>query len=307
MPSTPITIFTTPKPFTGHFGLIQRNALASWRALDPSPEIIVFGNELGAAEAAAEVGALHVPDVRRNAEGTPLISAMFDDVRRLAAHPILCYANADIIFFDDLYRALEVVECQPKPYLLTGRRHDTVVQELIDFRDGGQVEALRQHALQQGKKYPPGGMDYFIFRRGVLANLPDFAVGRPRWDNWMLYYARKNDYLLVDATDAVFAIHQNHDYSHHAQGTSGVWEGKEAQQNLALAGGWDYVFTLADATHEMSPAGLKRVFRPSPIRTRLRRFGALHPRFMPAILSVSTAYRATKHIWQRAPLKEVDL
>jgi hypothetical protein len=45
-----LTIFSTAKPFRGHFGLIERNALKSWRLLDSDAEMILFGEEEGAAE-----------------------------------------------------------------------------------------------------------------------------------------------------------------------------------------------------------------------------------------------------------------
>src|SRR5258708_33627463 len=60
-----ITIFTTAKPFTGHSGVIQRNALKSWKELHADAEVILFGDEEGAAEAAREAGARHVGKVER--------------------------------------------------------------------------------------------------------------------------------------------------------------------------------------------------------------------------------------------------
>jgi len=60
-----ITFFTTAKPFTGHDGVIQRNALKSWTLATPDAEVILFGDEEGAAETARELGIKHVPEVRR--------------------------------------------------------------------------------------------------------------------------------------------------------------------------------------------------------------------------------------------------
>jgi hypothetical protein len=42
-----LTIFSTPKPFHGHSGIIQRNALKSWTLLHPDVEVILFGIEDG--------------------------------------------------------------------------------------------------------------------------------------------------------------------------------------------------------------------------------------------------------------------
>ena len=36
-----ITIFTHTKPFKGHFGVIQYNAINSWRALSEDVEIMI--------------------------------------------------------------------------------------------------------------------------------------------------------------------------------------------------------------------------------------------------------------------------
>ena len=44
------TLFTTPKPFQGHIGVIQRNALRSWKRLHPDVEVMLFGDDEGAAE-----------------------------------------------------------------------------------------------------------------------------------------------------------------------------------------------------------------------------------------------------------------
>lgn len=49
-----ITIFTTAKPFRGHDGVIQRNALESWEFLDPNVQVILFGDDEGTDEKCAK-------------------------------------------------------------------------------------------------------------------------------------------------------------------------------------------------------------------------------------------------------------
>ena len=65
-----LTFFTTAKPFEGHIGIIQRNAIRSWQKLHPDVEIILMGDDAGAAEVCAEMGLRHIPKVRRNKYGT---------------------------------------------------------------------------------------------------------------------------------------------------------------------------------------------------------------------------------------------
>ena len=61
-----LTVFSTAKSFHGHSGIIQRNALKSWTLLHPDVEVILFGDEDGAAETCRDLGIRHEPKVRRN-------------------------------------------------------------------------------------------------------------------------------------------------------------------------------------------------------------------------------------------------
>jgi hypothetical protein len=72
-----IALFTIPKPFRGHVAVIQRNAIQSWLQLKPACEIILFGDEEGTAEIAGEMAVRHVPEIKRNEYGTPLVNDIF--------------------------------------------------------------------------------------------------------------------------------------------------------------------------------------------------------------------------------------
>src|SRR5574340_390259 len=158
-----LTIFTTPKPFTNpHIATIQCNALANWRALGEEVAVIVLGDEAGAAEAAAQIGALHLPEVARNKEGTPLISDLFAQARSHADGPLLAYVNADILLLPDFVETARLAAQVRKHFLLVGQRWDLDVTESLAFGNGWD-SALRQRARQQGKLHPPAGSDYFIF------------------------------------------------------------------------------------------------------------------------------------------------
>ena len=100
-----LTIFAIPKAFHGHIATIQRNAIYSWTLLRPKCEIILFGTEEGIREAAAEFKVGHIPDVSCNEYGTPFLGPIFNQVKHLAQHSLLCYVNADIILLDDFIKA----------------------------------------------------------------------------------------------------------------------------------------------------------------------------------------------------------
>jgi hypothetical protein len=258
-----LTIFTTAKPFRGHSGIIQRNALQSWKALHRDIEVILFGNEEGVAEAAEEFGLRHEAHVERNGWGTKRLDYMFARAQAIARNEILCYINCDIILMQDFWRAVERVRAMHREFLMVGRRWDTDVTEALAFaRPGGQAtdwqEELRSLALRSGRQCKAEWIDYFVFTRGLYgADMPPFVL-RVFWDNWLVWKALDSGKPVIDASRAVMAVHQNHDYSYHPQGKAGIWSGEEAGLNGQLAGGWRHLRTIADATEVLPPEKLKR-------------------------------------------------
>jgi hypothetical protein len=271
-----LTIFTVPKPFEGHIGVIQRNAVRSWRALRPACQVILCGDERGTKEAAASLGADCIPDIERNSFGTPLLSSVFAAVESRAEHPLLCYVNTDILLLSDFVDAARKVAAAKRRFLMVGQRWDLDVAEPLDF-EGGWEARLRGLVESAGTLHPPSGSDYFVFPRGALGPLPPFAVGRPGWDNWMIYRARSLKWPVVDATEVARIVHQNHAYGHVKQGTGDAWEGPEADRNLELIGAGERIFTLADVTHRLTPGGLKRALSPAHLKRRLRTMAVFHP------------------------------
>jgi hypothetical protein len=126
------------------------------------------------------------------------------------------------------------------------------------------------------------GSDYFIFPKGdAIGKLPAFAVGRPAWDNWLIYHARQLRVPVIDATKAVTVIHQNHGYGHVPEQRDEGWEGPEADWNRGLIGGEDQVFTLLDATHLMTPDGLLAAAEPEHLQRQLETRRILSPDSVP--------------------------
>jgi hypothetical protein len=266
-----LAFFTLPKPFTGHSAVIQRNALASWRHAVPDAEIHVFGDEPGARDAAAEVGATFVPDVERNAYGTPLLGSTFRRVAATSCQSLLAYVNADILLLPDFAEAIGRVKVSL--FLLVSRRWNLDVTEPLAF-EAGWGERLRERVRTSGALFRRDAIDLFVFlRESPLVDLPAFAVGRPGWDNWFIFRARQLGIPVVDATSALTVIHQNHGYGHVPAATGDRWEGPEAQLNRSLMGGTERVFDIGDATHVLGPSGLEPA---RGLRRTLRRIETSH-------------------------------
>src|SRR5687768_18475812 len=119
-----LTIFAVPKPFEGHTGRIQRNAIRSWSLLHPRPDIVLFGDEDGIAETAATLDVRHEPVVSRNEFGTPLLSDLFARARQSSPQRLLCYVNADIILMRDFTASVTNAAHHRRNFLLIGQRWD---------------------------------------------------------------------------------------------------------------------------------------------------------------------------------------
>jgi hypothetical protein len=263
-PGPLLTLFTVPKSFIGHVGVIQRNAICSWKHLGSDVDLILCGDDDGVSETAEDLGVRHIPDVERNEYETPILSSVFHAARAASEAPFLAYVNADIILLRDFVAAVAQL---PQTHLMVGGRWDLELGEELDFRPGWE-SSLRQALEATGVQAPPLWIDYFVFSRdSPLVDLPPFAVGRPRWDNWMIYRARSLGIPVVDATPSVDAVHQNHDYAHVPQGSGRLWDGPEAEANAALAGDIP-LMSLHQATHVLTSRGIRRAVMPRYIRAR---------------------------------------
>lgn len=292
-----LTLFSIPKPFHGHIGTIQTNAIQSWTLLRPECEIILFGDEEYTAETAARFGVRHVPEVERNEYGTPLLNFLFDKAQQIASHQLLCYVNADIIFMSDFMRAVRRI--QKSYFLMVGRKWRLDLDKPVNFEEPEWVASLRAAVLARGCLDHHGAIDYFVFPRGLYKGISPFAVGRTAWDNWLIYRARSLGVPVIDATETVIAIHQNHNYSNHPQGKAGIFEGPEAKRNLELVGGLSHAFTLQDATWILGPRGLMPALTYTHLLRRRETIPILFPQggFRARVLMMLISLGMQLHIW----------
>jgi hypothetical protein len=240
-----------PKPFAGHIGVIQRNAIGSWTRTSPEARVLLFGDEYGMMAAAAELGVVYVPEIARNDWGTPLLSDAFAQADLRTDSELLCFVNADIILLDDLVPALERVAAHGRPFLVVGESWNTEVRRPLSFDCGWQDRLRRLPARKRGAD----AIDYFAFSRGLYEGMPPFAIGRTAFDNWLIWRARDRRALVVDATPVVKTLHQEHDYRH-AGGLDEIRISPEARHNQVLAGGKQRLYSRFDATHRLTSRGL---------------------------------------------------
>ncbi len=259
----PVTLFALPKPFTGQAQRIQANAISSWLRLRPAVDVLLLGGEEGIEEFAEQSGAFYGGNVRRNEHGTPLVSSAFEIAHQVSTSPILVYCNADVILDRGFVRALEQLSehflDNGNDFLAIGQRTDLKVEQLVDFANAHDVEALKDHCKQSGQLSSAVCKEYFAFRRTQYRSIPPFAVGRGNWDNWMVAHAHRSNFQVIDLTPAVLAIHQSHDYTHALSSRMACYvNGDEARENQRLAGGRN-LLSGSTCSHELRDGMVKPI------------------------------------------------
>lgn len=198
-------LFAIPRAFAGIHAIRQTNAARSWSRLRPSPQITMFGQDVG--DTALVYGYWGL--VGRNQEGTPLIGEAFLSMENWPlAKDILCYVNSDIILMQDFVETLEIVAERFDQFLMVGQRWDIEINVPINF-DGMWESSLLVDLESRGKLHQPGGSDYFAFSRGLFTEFPPFAVGRVRWDNWVISNMVTHGIPVVDVSLVTTVVHQD--------------------------------------------------------------------------------------------------
>jgi len=267
-----ITFFTTAKSFRGHEEIIQRNALQSWKHLHPDVEVILFGDDEGAAEVCAELGLRHEPYVERHESCMKYLNYMFVRAQQIARHKYLCYSNCDIVLMQDFWRAFERTLAWRQRFFLVGQRWDTDVAEPLDFSQVGWAESLQRFAKREGFHQHTDFADFFVFPKGLYDKVPPLVVGRSAWDAWLIWKAISERVPVVDCSSFVVPVHQNHDYRYHAAGKQGTHTDALAIRNRELSGGGRHLRTIIDSTYRFTKRGnirwapLRRYIPRLPVR-----------------------------------------
>lgn len=296
-----LTIFTTPKPFKdAHIITIQRNALRSWQAMGAEVEVLVIGDDEGVAQNARELGVRHIPQVRSNSRGTPLISSMLELARENSSSPYLAIVNTDIILFSDMLAAIRNMAALRERFVLIGQRWDMDVTQELPAGEKA-FAAFKEQVKSKAGLHPPMGSDYFLFPRSCYQEIPDFAIGRAGWDNWFIFKSRWEGWPLVDATRDITIVHQSHDYRH-LPGGQPHYRLPETDENVEAAGGYHTIFTIHDAQFRLVDGKLVR--KPLTLKRFAREFEIfplthLHSHFLGRIsyylYNPRKAYLAMRH------------
>jgi hypothetical protein len=228
-----ITLLSSTKAFTGRVAIQQIAAVRSWLALGTEIEVILYGDSPGMAAICRELKVRHVPNIQATDLGIPYFGAIAAHATRYARYDNQVYLNCDILLTPHILAAIERIKFPH--FLMIGQRLDLaegVEVDIINPKLINQLNALANADLIS--LHPPAGSDYFVFRRGMWSGLPPVIIGRGGYDNALIAFCLQRNIPIIDATLAILALHQYHDYSHTAGGVKEVFGGEDTKRNLSF-------------------------------------------------------------------------
>jgi len=245
-----ITLFATPKNFSDIFKNIQLNALRSWRALSSEIQIIIFGDSTGSKEAAEEIKAEYIPSIKCSSKGTPILSDLFIQAEKIAKFPILTFINADIILPNNFLSSIQITSSAFNKFLMIGHRWDMDVEYGVNFNDSKDIKNFWKRVSMDSRKHANTGIDYFVYRKNQWKNIPHFIIGRPGYDNWLIWKARRTLVPIIDVTEDVQVVHQNHHFNfHNLKSDPKIIPEEEGKLNRELHG--EKILNILDATYQL--------------------------------------------------------
>lgn len=255
-----ITIFSTPRPFIGHHDIAQRNAIQSWLLLRPPCEIILINDEKNTTKKVAEeFGVKCLSDIKQNEYGTLLLNDVFSRVLKESKNDIIAHVNTDIILTKNFTEGINKINI--RPFYMAGRRWDLDVHEPINFNDNLWEQKLKEKIKKNGTLHSRFGTDYWVFPREFKFDLPAFTVGRPAADTWLIYNARVSRVPVIDGTNFITIVHQNHPLLHYEdpiyliekKRNQRLYCGKKYKEE-----GGNFYCTIEDANYLLTKNGIEK-------------------------------------------------
>jgi hypothetical protein len=292
-----LVLFTTLKPcFSRAIEGAQTAAIRTWASLplDPPPTIFVVGTDPCGLQLLDHLEGLDVrleQDVPMGLNATVLLGGTVEKIMKLSPEAdVYGFLNADILLSPVTAVALHLARHQFTEFFMVGRR-DTIdlpegKRNELDFTSRRWEADALFHSTRHDRV---DAEDYFLWTKGFFTNvkrkIPNFHIGRPAYDNWLIHTAIHSWQPVIEATAVLKAYHQKHNYDHlkintekrsrlkqneeedeepppqgggadggNAAGTPSYWKSAEQKENYDLGianGGWQHGLI------DMTPLGFR--------------------------------------------------
>ena len=207
-----LTLFTT---WVDHpeKNLVHQLTIRNWASLRPYVIPVVFTNDSTVARQ-CQIQGWEVRSITATAaDGVPILKYMYLDVMTSYETKFYAYSNSDILYTSSLIETLvPVVEKfaadidKSHPLIIVGQR--TNVDNVTEV-DSSTWIRLCSVAKSRGTLFRQDAQDYFITTKAYpWRDIPPLVIGRRAYDNWLVYNALREDYIVIDATGTLLAVHQ---------------------------------------------------------------------------------------------------
>lgn len=148
-----------------------------------------------------------------NFDTSPLLfNCIFREALRVLSSPLIAFVNTDILLFSDFASTAAYLQSEFDSFVAVGQRTDVSYYFIHSSLNPPPAQYSSLRAFKQnGTLHGIYGLDYFVMPRQLWQSLlpfPPFLVGRPAWDNFLLWkLMRRNDVVTVDVTNSVLAMH----------------------------------------------------------------------------------------------------
>ena len=135
---------------------------------------------------------------------------MYLDVMENFNTTFYAYSNGDILYTDSLIKTLVALVNSAidvnQPMMLVGKRTNV---ENVTESEGSSWKNLTTVAKSRGRLFTGDAEDYFITSPVYpWKDIAEVVIGRRAYDNWLVYFARKQKQIVIDATSTILAVHQ---------------------------------------------------------------------------------------------------
>ena len=226
-----LTLFTT---WRDNADKHLNNTVLNWMSLSPTVIPVIFTNDTSVADECSKNGFEVMPISVSAADGIPVLKFMYRDVMRRYNSTFYAYSNSDILFTDTLTDTLLQIMFNTtidlsKPTLVVGQRTNV---DSVTLTEAGNWYNITVTAKTRGKLFTGWAEYYFITPRAYpWRDIAKVVIGRRAYDNWLVYYSRKLNYTVIDATKTILAVHQTTKAGNHEGHTH---KNKDYNHNLLV-------------------------------------------------------------------------
>lgn len=186
---------------------MQMNSLRSWIALEQEKEIYVFNRNDSVKEMCKNLKVTIVEEYESSSHSDiPTWRTMRNFASKISNDDdVIVWVNSDVMFNNSLIKTIQgVVQSNNENFVLVGQKYDW--SNFYDLENNFDLSSLSPLA-----KHGEYAIDYFIFKKQLFENVPEFFIARQKFDNFLLTKAIK-EYFAIDCTNTLLCVHHRHDY-----------------------------------------------------------------------------------------------